>query len=131
MDNGSLFRKIIDEGFNKGNLAVADEICAAKLIEHEYLAPTDVPGPDILKGQIQAARSEMQDLQISIEDMVVQGDTVWARSRATGRSRSGQKVSIYVFDVCRFKDGRLVEHWGVPDRFALLHQSGMLAPPPA
>jgi ketosteroid isomerase-like protein len=131
MDNGSLFRRIIEEGFNKGNLAVADDICAARLTEHEYLAPTGVPGPDILKGQIQAARSEMQGLQITIEDMVVQGDTVWARSRAVGRSKSGKEVSIFVFDVCRFQDGRLVEHWGVPDRFALLHQSGMLPPRPA
>jgi len=24
-------------------------------------------------------------------------------------------------------DGRIVEHWGVPDRFALLAQTGVLA----
>jgi predicted ester cyclase len=33
-------------------------------------------------------------------------------------------------DICRFVDGKLVEHWGVPDRFALLHQIGALPPPP-
>jgi predicted ester cyclase len=35
-----------------------------------------------------------------------------------------------VVDICRFSNGKLVEHWGVPDRFALLHQAGALPPPP-
>ena len=130
MDNGALFRKIVERGFNQGDLTVADEVCAARLIEHEYLSPTDLPVPEILKSQIRQARTEMVGLQLSIEDMVVDGDKVWARSRAAGRSRTGEEVTFYVFDVCRFDKGRLVEHWGVPDRFALLHQSGLLPPPP-
>jgi hypothetical protein len=35
-----------------------------------------------------------------------------------------------VVDICRFEDGLLIEHWGVPDRFALLHQLGLLPGPP-
>ena len=31
-----------------------------------------------------------------------------------------------VIDVCRVVDGRIVEHWGVPDRFAVLAQTGLL-----
>jgi hypothetical protein len=33
-----------------------------------------------------------------------------------------------VIDICRFENGKLVEHWGVPDRFAMLHQAGALPP---
>jgi predicted ester cyclase len=29
----------------------------------------------------------------------------------------------------RFKDGKLVEHWGVPDRLGLMEQLGMKPPP--
>jgi ketosteroid isomerase-like protein len=62
---------------------------------------------------------------------VAANDTVWARCRATGIDpRSGKPVAIDVVDICRFSDGKLVEHWGVPDRFALLHQIGALPPPP-
>jgi predicted ester cyclase len=50
--------------------------------------------------------------------------------RGVVRPRSGKPVTIDVIDICRFADGRLVEHWGVPDRFALLHQLGALPPPP-
>jgi predicted ester cyclase len=37
---------------------------------------------------------------------------------------------LHVIDICRFDNGKLVEHWGVPDRFALLHQIQALEPPP-
>jgi predicted ester cyclase len=29
-------------------------------------------------------------------------------------------------DVCRFENGKIVEHWGVPDRFAVMAQLGLL-----
>lgn len=129
--NVRLFNAIIDRGFNRGDLSVADEVCAEKLSEHEYLAKTDVPGPEILKDQIQTARRTIKGLTLTVEDLVEHGDKVWARSRAAGTDpRSGKPVSITVIDICRFENGKLVEHWGVPDRFALLHQIGALPPPP-
>jgi hypothetical protein len=67
----------------------------------------------------------------ALEDLVENGDTVWGRSTCTGTDpRSGKSISIPVIDICRFENGKLVEHWGVPDRFALLHQIGALPPPP-
>jgi predicted ester cyclase len=39
---------------------------------------------------------------------------------------SGRSFELTVIDVARVVDGLLVEHWGVPDRFALLAQSGAL-----
>ena len=50
------FKAIVERGFSHGDLTVADEVCAEKLIEHEYLSKTDVPGPQILKAQIEDAR---------------------------------------------------------------------------
>jgi predicted ester cyclase len=39
---------------------------------------------------------------------------------------NGKTFEIAVFDVVRFADGKIVEHWGSPDRFALLAQLGLL-----
>ncbi|MGY3546422.1 ketosteroid isomerase-like protein [Bradyrhizobium sp. USDA 4472] len=125
------FKAIIDRGFSQGDLSVADEFCADQIVEHEYLAKTAIPGPQILKAQIEDARHSIKGLKLTIEAIVEAGDTVWARSRATGFDpRSGKPVAIDVIDICRFADGKLVEHWGVPDRFALLHQIGALPPLP-
>ena len=115
MGNVELFLKIIEQGYNQGNLAVADAICAPTLMEHGYVVPTNISGAEILKTQIRQARSEVVDLHIAIEDLVVSGEKVWARSRAFGKSRSGKELTFAVFDVCRFKGGKLVEHWGVAD----------------
>jgi ketosteroid isomerase-like protein len=90
-----------------------------------------MPGPQILKAQIEDARFSIRELKLTIEAVVETGDTVWARCKATGVDpRSGKPVTIDVVDICRFADGKLVERWGVPDRFALLHQLGALPPPP-
>jgi ketosteroid isomerase-like protein len=125
------FRAIIERGFSQGDLSVADEICSVNLLEHQYLAKADLPGPQILKAQIEDARRSVKGLKLTIEAIVESGDTVWSRNKATGFDpRSGRPVAFYVMDVCRFADGKLVEHWGVPDRFALLHQTGALPPPP-
>jgi ketosteroid isomerase-like protein len=125
------FKAIVERGFSRGDLTVADEVCADGLIEHQYLARIDLPGPQILKAQIEDARRGIARLTFTVEAAVEVGDTVWARGKVTGADpRSGKSVAIDVIDVCRFADGKLVEHWGVPDRFALLHQIGALPPPP-
>jgi predicted ester cyclase len=94
MANVELFQKIIERSFNRSDLTVAGEICAPVI-----------------------------DLKLTIEDLVVSGTKVWARSHACGKSKSGKNVAFMVFDVCRFDQGKLVEHWRVSDRFAALHQS--------
>lgn len=130
-DHASVLREVLEHGFGAGDLSVADRAAGVHILEHEYLAPTDVPGSDILRAQITEARTAMPDMTMTVEDMVVDGDKVWARSVArTVHPVTGAEVAITVFDCCRFEDGRIVEHWGVPDRFALLHQIGALPPRP-
>ena len=46
-----------------------------------------------------------------------------------GHAPTGRPIRIDVFDVLRVVDGKIVEHWGVPDRLAVLLQIGALQPP--
>jgi ketosteroid isomerase-like protein len=129
-DNIELFRLVIERGFNRGDLSVADEVCASRFFEHQYLVPTNLSGPETLKIEIQSARREVGGLSLIIEDIVASGDKVWARMVARGHDpRSGKPVTMNVMDVCRFENGMMVEHWGIPDRFALLHQLGAFSEP--
>lgn len=73
------------------------------------------------------------DLSITVEDAVESGDTVWVRARARGTATgsffgppSGRPIDVTVIDIARIVDGRIVEHRGVPDRFAMLAQTGVL-----
>ena len=74
------------------------------------------------------------DLRLTIEDTTVEGDKVWISMRARGTNNgsimgkppTGKKMEIGVFDVCRVKDGKIVEHRGVPDQLGMLEQVGIV-----
>lgn len=132
MTDADALRQVIEKGFGQGDLSVADSFAAPTVREHEYGAPPAASGPDLMRAMIREARAAVPDLVMSVEDMAVDGDKVWARSVGRGTDpRTGRAVTLTVFDLCRFEDGRIVEHWGVPDRFALLHQAGLLPEAPA
>ena len=130
-NNSEALRQVIERGFGGGDLSVADEFAGSTTKEHEFAAPDICNGVDLLKAMINEAREYLPDLTMTVEDIVVDGDKVWARSTGQGtEARTGRAVTLTVFDVCRFADGRIVEHWGVPDRFAVMHQAGLLEAPP-
>jgi predicted ester cyclase len=86
-----------------------------------------------VKDAIREVHRTIPDLSFTIEDAVERGDTIWFRVRVQGTATgpffgppSGRPVDITVVDIARVVDGRIVEHWGVPDRFALLAQTGVL-----
>jgi predicted ester cyclase len=129
----TVMRRIFDEGFATGETAVVDELCDAGLVEHQFgMAGV---GADALPHVKDAHRAlpKAPDMSFTIEDSVERGDTIWVRVRARGTATgpffgppSGRPVDITVVDIARVVDGRIVEHWGVPDRFALLAQTGIL-----
>ena len=125
-------RRIFDEGFATGDTAVVDELCAADLVEHQFgLAGVGAEAIEHVKQAIRDVHKATPDISFTIEDSIEQGNTIWVRAQgmATGPffgPPSGRPVDITVIDICRVVDGRIVEHWGVPDRFALLAQTGAL-----
>jgi predicted ester cyclase len=134
-DPHAVMQRIFDEGFATGGGAVVDEVCSPDLVEHQFgLAGAGAGAIAHLKAAIADVHRAVPDMSFTIEDSVVQGDTIWVRVRARGTATgpffgppSGRPVDITVIDLARIVDGRIVEHWGVPDRFALLAQTGVLA----
>ncbi|MBA2577220.1 MAG: ester cyclase [Actinomycetota bacterium] len=130
----TVIQRIFDEGFATGDISVVDELCSPDLLEHQFGLVGE--GPDAIqkvKQAIQGLHQTVPDISFAIEDSVEQGDTVWVRVRARGTASgpyfgppSGRPIDITVIDVARVVDGRIVEHWGVPDRFAMLAQTGAL-----
>ncbi|MDU0312870.1 ester cyclase [Phycicoccus sp. M110.8] len=129
-----VLRRIFDEGFATGDGAVVDELCSPDLVEHQFgMAGRGAEALDHLREAMAQVHAAMPDIAFTIEDAVQSGDTLWARVTGRGTATdpffgppSGRPVEITVIDVVRVVDGRIVEHWGVPDRFALLAQTGVL-----
>ena len=131
-------RRLIDEAFSQGNLDVCDELIADDIVEHQDYGPGHAPGAAGVKAVVMSLRRAFSDFKLEIDDLVVAGDMVWTRNIATGTNDgpymghppSGRTFSICVFDVMRVVGGRVVEHWGVPDRLGVLFQLGTISRPP-
>jgi predicted ester cyclase len=127
--NESIYRRIIEEGFNQGRLEVADELVAPGAVEHQR---GSADGPEGLKRTIKYLRSAFPDFTLTITEVVAVGDKVWAMQKGggtnlgsfAGHPPTGRQAFIDVIDVCRFDNGKMVEHWGVPDQLGMMMALG-------
>ncbi len=130
-------RRLIEEGFNEGNLEVVDALVSPDLIEHQNFGPNHAPGAEGVKAVIASLRRAFSDFHLAIDDLTVDGDTVWLRMTGTGTNDgsfmghppTGRTMRTDVFDALRVQDERIVEHWRVPDRLGTLFQLGLAQPP--
>lgn len=128
--NLRIARRVIDEAFNQGNYAVLQECFHPGYVEHQFGLHTTLEG---LQKDITFLRIAFPDFYLTIEDMAADDDKVWMRMTGRGTNLGGligppdgKTFEIAVFDLLRFEDGKIVEHWGSPDRFAQLVQLGKL-----
>ena len=130
-------RRLIEQGFDRGDLAVAEQLISPALVEHQNFGPNHAPGPEGVKAVISSLRRAFSDFELAIDDLSVDGHMVWLRLTGTGTNDgsfmgnppTGRPMRINVFDVLRVEDGLIVEHWGVPDRLEALFQLGLAQPP--
>src|SRR5262249_18818259 len=129
-----VMERVLTEGFAAGKTEIVDELFSPDLIEHQFgLAGAGADALEHVRAAMRNVHEIVPDLQITIEDAVETGDTIWVRFRGRGTATgpffgppSGQPLDFTVIDICRIVDGRIAEHWGVPDRFAILAQTGAL-----
>ena len=132
--NKSVVRRVIEQAFNRGKVESLEELFTPNYREHQFGMPPNIEG---LKASVRALRAAFPDLKLTIEEMSAESEKVWVRMTARGTHGgefmgvppTGRKIQISVFDMCRLEDGRITDHWGVPDRFAIMHQIGALSAP--
>jgi predicted ester cyclase len=136
-DPGSVVRRLIEEGFNQGRLEVCEELTDPSLAEHQDFGPRHASGAEGVKAVVTSLRRAYSDFHLAIEHLAVDGDLVWLHMKGSGTNDgpfmgnppTGRSMEIDVFDLIRVADGRMVEHWGVPDRLGALFQLGLMRPP--
>ena len=128
-------RRLLAEAFSQGKYAVIDEIVAPECVEHQN--GSQGIGPEAVRRTASGLRSSFPDLQLEIRDLAATEDTVWVRVRGrgtdtggvAGRPPSGRAFEIDIIDIVRFRDGMMVDHWGVADRLGMLQQVGVVPAP--
>ena len=128
--NKNLMRRVIEELWNKKNAAVIDELYAESYVGHT---------PDgVLKGRAGARQhfntyiTAFPDSNLTIDDMVAEGDKVLVRWTATGTHRgelagiatSGKRITVPGNLTARFSSGKIVEEHNLWDTLKLAQQIG-------
>lgn len=85
-ENKEIIRRWIDAGVNTGDLSVADELFEPDVLAH---APEgEVRGVDKgPKASVRLLREALPDLELTIDDLIAEGDRVVARFVARGSHR--------------------------------------------
>lgn len=128
-DNKATVRRFYDEVINQMHLAVLEDLLGDPYVSHDL--PSD---PAALKGFISGFHEAFPDGQITIDQLIAEGDTVAARltfhGTQTGQFQdvppTGKTVAVPAQDMYRLVEGKIVEHWGGPNLLRLLQQLGVL-----
>jgi predicted ester cyclase len=131
--NKALVRRFWNEAWNKGNLAVIDELVAPDYIRYgPGVLDGERRGLDALKRVIQTWRSALPDLEVGLDSLMADGDEVVCRIRWAGHHRAellgmaptGKEVRMWEIQSCRVAGGKIVEFWAAFDRMSIMSQLG-------
>lgn len=133
-DNGAVVRRFIDEVFNRGDFAAADEILAPDYVHHDPATAEMGSGREGLEQMVTYYRQAFPDFSVDLDDQIVAEDKVVERWTgrgthqgalmgipATGRTITASGISIH-----RLAGGRIAETWTIFDTAGMLRQLGMV-----
>lgn len=134
-DRGTISR-IYEEAFNTGQLDQVDTLIAAEYIDHNPIGPGGESGIEGFKQTVKALRFAFPDLYFTVEEIIVNGDTVVARTTMQGTHKNSfmgvdpteKQVTVSGFDIFRITDGLVAERWGTLDGLTLMQQLDIFIP---
>lgn len=119
-------RRLYEEGWNKGNLAVLDEVYAPNVVWHHPTAPqTDLAGT---KAFVAGALAAYPDMHYTLDDVLAaEGDKVVVRwtchaTDTAGPAPTGKKLKITGIIIVQFAGGKVVEEWEEVDFLGIQKQ---------
>jgi steroid delta-isomerase-like uncharacterized protein len=131
--NTAIVRRFFEVGPSKGDLAAADSLLAEDFTMQVPL-PVSGPGRKAIKEVITSCRAAFGGLNVTIDDIMADGDKVTCRFTSHGThtgefmgvSPTGKKISMTGIEIFRIQDGKIAELWGEANLMGLAQQLGAL-----
>jgi steroid delta-isomerase-like uncharacterized protein len=132
-ESKAIVRFWMEECYNQGNLAVADELVAPDYVNHS--APLgQAPGLEGEKQYAAMIRSAYPDFCMTIEDQIAEGDKVVTRYTGRGTHQgefmgippTGKQITVTGIHIHRIAEGRVMEGWSEFDQLGGLQQLGVV-----
>jgi steroid delta-isomerase-like uncharacterized protein len=132
-DNKALPQRVFREILNEGRLDVADEIVAPHFLLHSPTRPEPFEGPHGFKEFVTDLRNGFPDLNITIEQVIGEGEFVSIRSRVAGTHlgtyrgipATGRRIAQSQLHMFRVVDGQINETWQEIDGLGIMQQLGI------
>ena len=138
--NKTVARRLLEEVWNKGNLAVLNEIIAK---DHVGNGPGSLPesptGPDGTKQLVTMYRNAFPDVRFTVDEQIAEGDNVVTRWTADcthkgelqGLPATGKSSTVTGIAIDRIVNGKIAASWGIFDYFGMMQQLGVIPMPEA
>jgi len=120
-ENKDIVRRAVEEIWNKGNMAVADELLAANFVNHDPVGGPETSNLEAYKQGIIDFRTDFPDFHVAIEEMIAEGDKVVTRWTCTGTHKgrsgaidiapTGKPVTIEGVTIDHIAGGKILEEW--------------------
>ena len=129
--NKQASRRILGEIFGAGEYDLADELVRADAVGHDA-ASLPIKGAEGLKEAAGGYRAAFPDLEVTVEDVIAEGDLVAVRWTARGTHQgdlfgiapTGKQATVTGITIDRFSGGKVAESWTNWDTLGLLQQLG-------
>ena len=138
-ENKDLARRFMDEVWNKGNVDFIDEVFAPNWVNHDPTVPEEMRGGvEGGKRLAQMYRNAFPDTQMTVEDLIAEGDKVVTRYTARGTHQgelmgippSGNRAEVTGISIDRIEGGKFVESWNIVDALGMMQQIGAIPEEP-
>ena len=136
-ENVAIILRWLDEGWSKGNLAVADELIDPEFTVHGAGGQPVRSGIEGVKQLVTAWRTGFPDGRMIVDDIFAEGDKVAIRMHWQGThtgpfgtiAPTGRTVTVTSIGIDRVADGKVVEGWGELDMLGMYEQLGAVQRP--
>lgn len=135
-ENKTIMRRALKEVVNKGNLDLIDELVSPDFVDHTPF-PGLPPDREGVRQSIGMLREAFPNLEITIEDLIAEGDKVVSRQTLRGTHQgefmgippTGKQATWTGILIFRIADGKIVDQWIEQDQLGLMQQLGVVPPP--
>ena len=133
-DNRAVVMKFYNTVVNKGDTSALPEIMSGRFVDH-FAAPGSPQGIEGFKKFLGMVSTAFPDLQVSVDDLIEEGDKVVVRLTANGTHNgvlmgnippTGKHAVWMGIDILKLEQGKITERWSLRDLFSMMRQVGVV-----
>jgi predicted ester cyclase len=132
-ESKALMRRVTEEIWNQRRLELIDELVSEDFVDHIEAPGLEGTGRERYRSHVAMTLAWFSDFQNVLEVVIGDGDIAVSYGRTMGTQDgemmgmppTGKRVDCETFGMLRFKDGQLVERWGLADNMAMMQQLGL------